>query len=425
MKIPWNNRNSHNDFFNQRNWNFIKFYWKYIITLKSSNLPSYIKGDTYEELENSTTEDINPCLNDLNLNFQSISNPRYGLTCLKRLNNIGINREFNHKDSRYCKRQTFAIRIGYDGNSYSGYQAQNISKTKTNNNIIKSKIITVEDDLKIALGKKGYSAGRTDKGVSAVCQIVCWNTTKMNLTTRDLIIKKMKSSEPCQSGRLSIYDCQRVPKSFNSRNSATWRRYLYNFPLNSGAYPINNNNNNIFLIDNMFNGIDVDVTFINKMLCKIKNVELSYNGFSYKEEKNTGFGLKDKCIIYIAKAFVIDLSTSNSINSSSPNETQLSLCFEIIGNRFLRRMVRNIIATSIRESILLPPFKRNENLLLDICHSNDRNKSAASVPGEGLCLSGVGYSIYELAQYKFITRKEKEILSNILVKRNEFIFNNS
>lgn len=46
----------------------------------------------------------------------------YGLTDLKSIHAIGIE-EYASKDPRF-KRQTFAIRIGYDGSKYNGYQMQ-------------------------------------------------------------------------------------------------------------------------------------------------------------------------------------------------------------------------------------------------------------------------------------------------------------
>lgn len=52
------------------------------------------------------------------------------------------------------------------------------------------------------------------------------------------------------SGRLAVYDCVRVPKKFHARSSATWRRYLYLFPLNTGE----------------FSGFDIDIEFVNNAL---------------------------------------------------------------------------------------------------------------------------------------------------------------
>ena len=65
------------------------------------------------------------------------------------------------------KRKTFALRIGYDGTKYNGYQIQKgVVGTKT----------TVEEDIEASLGRKVVAAGRTDKDVSAVSQIVSFTT---------------------------------------------------------------------------------------------------------------------------------------------------------------------------------------------------------------------------------------------------------
>merc|ERR1711871_638188 len=103
------------------------------------------------------------------------------------------------------------------------------------------------------------------------------------------------------------------------------------------------------------------------------------------------------------------------------------MCIELVGDRFLRRMVRIIAATAIRESVL---ENRNEEILLDICNGNysinrndgcdkmreedvalngDVNKLASvAIMGEGLCFCGVGFDLKELALYKMIPKRERE-----------------
>ena len=124
--------------------------------------------------------------------------------------------------------------------------------------------------------------------------------------------------------------------------------------------------------------------------------------------------VNDVCILRRTAAYVIDMTTrqkcyqdsgsnysSDAISASSDRKAQPALCVELVGSRFLRRMVRLIVVTSLRtpSSLLFPlyalfssPFTlqlwfeqatavresvlaeslRNENILLDIAISGKR-----------------------------------------------------
>ena len=182
-------------------------FWRNVVSLKE--MPSFIQG--YDEFQ---------------------------ITDLAIINTIG-QFEFQSGDPRF-KRQTFAARIGYDGSQYSGYQMQKGI----------SGILTVEDDIEAALGKKVVAAGRTDKEVSAVSQIISFSSFD-EISAAD-VLNKLRDCEAVTSGRLAIFDCRRVPKRFHALFSATWRRYLYVFPLNDGP----------------FQGVDVDCIFVDHCLKK-------------------------------------------------------------------------------------------------------------------------------------------------------------
>jgi len=200
-------RNSHSELIQERNWDVASNFWRSILV--SNVTPDFVQG--YGD---------------------------YGVTDLAAINNIGY-MEFQSGDPRF-KRQTFALRIGYDGTQYNGFQMQKGVEG----------LRTVEDDIEIALKRKVVAAGRTDKEVSAISQIICFSTFE-DLTSADFITQ-LKQSEAVHSGRLNVWDCKRVPKRFHALFSATWRRYLYIFPLNPGSY----------------NGVDVDIPFVNECLNK-------------------------------------------------------------------------------------------------------------------------------------------------------------
>lgn len=211
----------------------------------------------------------------------------------------------------------------------------------------------------------------------------------------------LKNSDACKEGRLNVYNCYRVPRKFNSRSSATWRRYLYLFPLQEGPYQYQGES------------FDVDINFANKMLAQIENKELPFDSFTFGDIKDQGLGLRDLCTIFRGRAQVVDLN--NGLNDEKPNK---AMCVELVGSRFLRRMVRILVGTLVRESQYANE-DRNEKLLLDICLSKDRTKTTVALPGEALCLAGVGYDHNDLAIYKFMPKlKYNEVMKELMKHRD-------
>jgi len=456
-----------------RIWKYSEGFWSRLIQNSASyGLPDYVIGDV-SGLYNATC---------------------YGVTNLAPIHEAGCKAEFSSKDYRYQKRQTFALRIGYDGNQYYGYQQQKVCPG-----------LTVEGDLKLCLGVNTVGAGRTDRGVSAVSQVICFPTNNMNMTAQD-VLTKFREADPVKEGRLAVYECLRVPKKFQSRASATWRRYLYMFPLNrlTPAEVKSAGKEGGGAMDEY----DVDVTYLNELLRQLEGKDLPYNAYAYMEDRVSGQGLLDHCTLIKLRATVVNLadavpgvpwapipetikfknnavvpdpvppllaednrattttssvvstvveeaaksitqndttgitsSTLTSANSSShglsgdlpaplyagggqsiaklqelkglpkgkhydTDENDLpAICIELVGSRFLRRMVRILTATAIREAIKSEE-ERNVNILGEICLSGDRSRAARALPGPPLCLAGVGYDADDMAIYKFMPKKE-------------------
>lgn len=74
-------------------------------------------------------------------------------------------------------------------------------------------------------------------------------------------------------------------------------------------------------------------------LTRLEGKELPYNAFAFAEDRRKGEGLQDLCTLFKARATLVDLAL-NSSDASLP-----AVCVELVGSRFLRRMVRNLVVS--------------------------------------------------------------------------------
>ncbi len=268
-------RNSHIQFFNERDWEAVRQFW-------SNTLQSKLQRNFPFIGEEANT--IPPFI---------VGDDCFSWTNLQSLHQVSVESgEFNSRDQKYSSRCTYALTIGYDGSKYNGYQQQKGSDSTI--------IRTVEDDVEFLLRRKVVAAGRTDKDVSAMSQVISFHCHDLgdkshqimdmierrinrfddalcndeHYTSEDemkkicdieetLISNKRKRlqekldkqttsfaftlpNSPLR-GKLRVWDCQRVSRKFHPIFSTTWRRYIYLFPVRTGVH---------------LGDIDVDVAFI-------------------------------------------------------------------------------------------------------------------------------------------------------------------
>ena len=187
------------------------------------------------------------------------------------------------------------------------------------------------------------------------------NSTYEDVTPQSLMSQLLKT-EPCKLGCLNVYECFRVPKRFHALFSATWRRYLFLFPLNQGNYPLYNVHQPHFLSNDQntqtppsfshISGapasqpattvhVDVNVARVNTLLNQLQNKSLPYNAYAFRHDRSGASD--DVCHLYVARAFTIALpppsflySSSSSVSSDGNNYSIQSICdsqsTEIEGN---------------------------------------------------------------------------------------------
>jgi len=513
-------RASHLSFFHNevRDWFSVKKFWSTVMSRNNIRAAEEDAKGTTAMTQTSLD------MSDKSLPQWMRGSCQYGLTDISAIHECGAE-EFLGYHSRGDKkkgnkRKTFALRIGYDGSRYQGYQSQGASNTD---------IVTVEEDVKKALrGMSSMSAGRTDKDVSAVSQVISCHTFDQSVTPQSLR-RSFAETAAVREGRLTLFDCAIVPKKFHALFSATWRRYLYLFPLNIRRKPSSESvqessldadppvrwftlkRSSVVTNDGSVNrssagdtkfdfDVDIDIDHVNALLASLEGKELSYNGFAYKDIQKTNrgalanrgggargkdgttakksmdstegeevkasvddvtrdedtrqqshvhahngeqFGSRpeskmrytplDKCTLHKASAYMVDIQQYlQGTDSSSKGEggekegleEKLVMCVELVGSRFLRRMVRILVATAIREC-QLPAEERDQDVLLKICELGLRDRSSMAISGEGLAIAGVGYDLASLSIPKFGTtttnpkKLKKKALKRALAEKDD------
>lgn len=110
-----------------------------------------------------------------------------------------------------------ALKLGYLGNRYHGFQIQPRVTT------IEDKLFKTLEELEIIKNPKKakYSAaGRTDKGVHALGQVIAFDTDKPELTMPRIVNSKLPND-------IWVWGRAEVPKAFDPRRKAISREYGY------------------------------------------------------------------------------------------------------------------------------------------------------------------------------------------------------
>ncbi len=120
------------------------------------------------------------------------------------------------KEERAIER--VALKIGYLGTNYHGFQIQPQSEVPT----IEGELFEALKKLDIIEDRKAanyYAAGRTDKGVHALSQVVSFDTSNPNVTPR--MINSMLPDD------IWVFALAKPHSGFNARKDAISREYRY------------------------------------------------------------------------------------------------------------------------------------------------------------------------------------------------------
>lgn len=239
------------------------------------------------------------------------------------------------------------IEFAYDGRNFSGFQTLKDKRTIQG---------TLEDALSKLLGEeiKIFGSGRTDAGVSALCQVAHFDTNSTIIATNICFaVNKLLPED------LQVYSSKKVSDNFSARFSAKSKTYKY-------------------------------------MIYESQHINPVYQNFMYRSDKVLDVGKMKEAANFLVgkhnfKAFAtFDKDVKNferTINKIEINKEDNIISFVINGNAFLYNMVRIIVGTLID----VGKGKIEPKKVAEILKSQDRRNAGKLVPANALSLIGVFY----------------------------------
>ncbi|KAF9662998.1 hypothetical protein SADUNF_Sadunf18G0112600 [Salix dunnii] len=347
------------------------------------------------------------------------------------------------KSGRWA-RVTFKIVLSYHGGSFDGWQKQ--PGLNTVQGLVEKSLGRFVDEKKAQELKEKSKplegcasvAGRTDKGVSALQQVCSFYTWRKDVKPHEI----EDAINDVAPGKVRVVSVSEVSRAFHPNFSAKWRRYLYIFPLNNGENreeiegegdienfscrencekqrnecelaSEENVENSIISDEDQLEGAKKPRSFsvcrVNQLLQQLEGKLLSYKMFARDTKALRNVGPPTECYFYHARATETSLpcpvnfltitallklfvSPCNHIALILDHGKEIKvMCVELVANRFLRKMVRVLVATAVREAAA----GAQEDALLKLMDATCRRATAPPAPPDGLCLVNVGYTEFD------------------------------
>lgn len=301
-------------------------------------------------------------------------------------------------------RKTFAFRCRYRGTAFSGYAwhgaADSIDAEWTYGN--GSVSAALQRALRFATDKPTRptpSAGRTDRGVSAAAACVSFWTKHLNVTVEDIERLVNEESAPGRAGVLHISETRVVPRSFHATFAAKRRRYVYLLPKRQAFRELRTPR------------AELDAATMNRILQPLAKTQGAIDMYAYA--RGTPPGGSSEVNFHVARAFEARLpdvrgddediiaglrrsrgrerahaEASNGMNDDDGDDDGEVIVIELEADRFLRKLVRCLVATAAREAAGPPA---SDDALVRIALARDRRLVAPPAPALGLIFASVSY----------------------------------
>lgn len=240
------------------------------------------------------------------------------------------------------------LTISYHGKYFSGWQIQ-------------KDVTTIQEEIEKSLSKllnekiKITGSGRTDAGVHAIAQIANFNTKNDKIPLKAFVLGMNRYL----AQGIAILDAQEIDLNFNARKSAKKKTYIYQIHKGKVISPL-----------------EEDFYYLFKY-------ELDFD--KMQEASNAFIGEHDFASFAAAKNST--KTTIRTIYDIKWTKTNNKIFFEITGNGFLMKMVRNIIGTLIE----IGNNKKTVNCINKILEAKNRSFAGSTAPAKGLFLKEVFY----------------------------------
>jgi len=236
-------------------------------------------------------------------------------------------------------RHTYRAVIAYDGTQFAGFA--HVPGERTVWSVLQSALTSVVP----GLGKLA-AAGRTDRGVSAIGQVLSFHASEP--VSVDAISRALHEAAP---GQLAALDVRRCSSAFHAQYSARQRRYLYLLPDPDEL---------------------LDVARMDRML---------------------GALVGRRCFSAFARSTPYGKDTIKTLSEARVQRVMGGdVRFDFMAESFLRKQVRVMVSTAVREA----SWGGDDDALLRIAAARDREATPHPAPAEGLVLVAVGYDPVKL-----------------------------
>ena len=240
------------------------------------------------------------------------------------------------------------------------------------------------------------SAGRTDRGVSGAAQCFSVWSNSSHFTGADVDAALGNHPAGATGAWRVVSPVEQVSTAFHATFCATWRRYVYVLPMRA-----------LDTEDGAPADAPVDVERTNTMLDALRGKTTDMSAFA----RATPPGKDTRCAIKVARAFESSIPAADGgerggrarRNKKGGSESDRAsgepgvvggggkeekvLVIELVADRFLRKMVRVLVATAVREAAT----GAGTDVLLRLAAAGERAATAPPAPPEGLIFAGVGY----------------------------------
>ena len=244
------------------------------------------------------------------------------------------------------------ITIQYNGTEYVGFQIQ-------------PKGTSVQSELEGAIEKvvghpvKVVPSGRTDAGVHAIAQVAHFDTTNGNVSM-DNIVRGANINLPAS---VKLVSAEEVGENFHAKNTAKKKTYQYVCYLSRTELPL-------------FENRAMQVGFVPNIAEMQKAAKHLVGKHDFSSFCAANSGRTD----FVRNVLSIEIKQQTTFGCPM-------LIFEITGEGFLYKMVRNIVGLLLE----VGRGKHTEREVKEILEARDRKKAGRCAPACGLYLKGVVY----------------------------------